>query len=120
MHQPDRRGLPSLRCRLSWPLSPSRYSRPAARLQLLQNLGQVLRVGLEIASMRPLEVCLQGASDPPIGVAEVIVDRGVFRLELNRPLKLLHGFLVIAEPEVRPPKRIDDVAVIRALRDGAL
>ena len=43
-------------------------------LQLLLDLLQVVRLGLEIARMRPLETRFQRAADSPIGIAEMIVD----------------------------------------------
>ena len=45
----------------------------------------------------------------------MIVDRRVFRLELDRALELLGRFLVVAEPEIGPAERVDDVAVIGTL-----
>src|SRR5262245_41170327 len=68
--------------------------------------------------MGPLESGLQHAANPPIRIAEMIVDRWIFRLELNRTLELFGRFLVIAESVVGPAERVDDVAVVRALLDS--
>src|SRR5262245_31434328 len=63
-----------------------------SRLELLFDLGEVIRLRLEVARMRPLEACLQGPADLPIGVAQVVVDCRVFRLELNGALQIAHRF----------------------------
>ena len=55
----------------------------------------------------------------PVGVAEVIVDGRILGLELDRALEVLHRLVVVAEPEIGPAERVDDVAVIRPLLDGA-
>ena len=65
--------------------------------------------------MRPLEVGFQRAADAPIGVAEVVVDRRILGLELDRAFKLLDRLFVIADAEIGPAQRVDDVAVVRAL-----
>jgi len=44
------------------------------RFQLGFDLDEILGLGLEVARVRPLEACLQYASNPPIGIPEVIVD----------------------------------------------
>ena len=49
----------------------------------------------------------------------MIVDGRIFRLELDGALELLDRFLVIAGAEIGPAERVDDVAVIRPLLDGA-
>src|SRR5262249_48025141 len=86
-------------------------------LELLLYLLEIVRLGLEVAGMRPLEGRLQRTADPPIGVAQVIVDRRILRLELDGALELLDRLVVIGEPVERPAERIDDVAVIGALID---
>ena len=70
--------------------------------------------------MRPLELRFQRAAGPPIGVAEMVVDGGIFRLELDRTLELLHRLFVIADLVVRPAERVDDVAVVGTQSDRAL
>ena len=62
--------------------------------------------------MRPLEACLQLAADAPVGVTEVIVDRGVFRLQVDGALEVLDRLIVIADAVVSPAERIDDIAVM--------
>src|SRR5579864_2001467 len=91
-----------------------------ADLELLVDPRQFIGLGLEIARMRPLELGLQHTVDPPVDVAQVIVDGRIDRLELDRALEMLHRLLVIAEPVIGPAERIDDVAVIGPLLDRAL
>ena len=43
--------------------------------------------------MRPLEPRLEHATDPPVGIAEMIVDGRVFRLELDGAFELLDRFI---------------------------
>src|SRR5229473_4776635 len=54
------------------------------------DLRQVLRLGLQVAGMGPLELGFQRAADAPIGIAEVVVDGRVFRLEIDRTLEILY------------------------------
>jgi hypothetical protein len=58
-----------------------------SRFQLGFDLNEILGLGLEVARMRPLETRLQHASDPPIGIAEVIVDGRILGLELDGALE---------------------------------
>src|SRR6516162_2471709 len=44
------------------------------RFQLGFDLDEILGLGLEIARVRPLEACLEHASNPPIGIAEMVVN----------------------------------------------
>ena len=44
------------------------------------------------------------AADPPISVAEMIVDGRVFRLQLDRLLEILHGVFEVAHPVSRPSR----------------
>src|SRR6202008_2823876 len=60
-------------------------------LELLLDLVELVLLGVEVARMRPLEARLEDAADPPIGVAEMIVDGRIFRLELDRAIELLGG-----------------------------
>ena len=87
--------------------------------QLLLDLGQVLGLRLEVARVRPLELRLERAPGLPIGVAEMVVDGRIVGLELDRALQVLHRLVVVAEPEIGPAERVDDVAVVRPLLDGA-
>jgi hypothetical protein len=59
----------------------------SSRFQLGFDLNEILGLGLEVARMRPLETRLQHASDPPIGIAEVIVDGRILGLELDGALE---------------------------------
>ena len=44
---------------------------------------------------------------------------GVVGLELDGALEVLHRLVVIADAEIGPAERVDDVAVVRPLLDGA-
>src|SRR5437762_13865859 len=88
--------------------------------ELVFYLREILGIGLEIARVRPLEARLQYPADPEIGISQMIVDRGVFRLELDRAFEVLDCFLVVANAVIGPAERINDVAVVRALLDRAL
>src|SRR3954451_10284832 len=88
--------------------------------ELFLDLDELIRLGLEIARVRPLETCLELAADLPIGIAEMIVDGGIFRLELDRVFEVLDRLLVVADAEIGPSERVDDVAVIGALLDRTL
>src|SRR5262249_46863718 len=90
------------------------------RFQLGFDLSEILGLGLEVARMRPLEARLQHASDPPIGIAEMIVDGGILGLELDRTLELLDRLVHVAEPVIGPAEGVDDVTVVGALLDRAL
>jgi len=70
--------------------------------------------------MCPLETRLEGAANAPIGVAEMIVDGRIFRLELDCAFELLDRLLLIAAAEIGPAQRVDDIAVVRPLLHGAL
>src|SRR5258708_12446933 len=70
--------------------------------------------------MRPLEARLQPASDPQIGIAEMIVDGWILGLELDGLLELLDRLLHVAEPVIGPAEGVDDVTVVGALLDRAL
>src|SRR5712671_5275164 len=91
-----------------------------AGLQLLLDLLEIVGFRLEVARMRPLELGLQRAADPPVGVAEMVVDGRIDRLELDGALELLDGLVVVADPVPGPAERIDDIAVIGPLLDRAL
>ena len=54
-----------------------------------------------------------------ISIAEMVVDGRIVGLEFDRALQIFHRVVVIAEPEIGPAERIDDVAVVRPLLDGA-
>ena len=45
--------------------------------------------------MGPLEFGLEDAADSPIGVAKVVVDGWIFRLELDCAFELFGGFVVL-------------------------
>src|SRR4051794_22313919 len=86
-----------------------------AGFELLLDLDELVRLGLEVARVGPLETGLQLAADFPVNVAEMIIDGGIFGLELDRVLQMLHRLLVIADAVIGPAKRVDDVSVIGAL-----
>src|SRR5215831_10616790 len=89
------------------------------RFQLGFDLNEILGLGLEVARMRPLETRLQHAFDPPIGIAEMIVDGGILGLELDGALELLDRLFHVAEPVIGPAEGIDDVTIVGALLDRA-
>src|SRR5271157_336559 len=76
-------------------------------LDLLQNFDLVLRLGIEVARVIPLEMRFELASRPPVGIAKMVVDHGIRRFEIDRALELLHGLVVAAEFVIRPAKTID-------------
>src|SRR5580704_13474416 len=53
-----------------------------AVLDLLQDLRQVVRLRAEIPRVVPLEMRLGAAVDAPVGVAEMVVDDRIARLQL--------------------------------------
>src|SRR5262250_1478992 len=72
------------------------------RFQLGFNLNEIVGLGLEVACVRPLETSLELASDPPVSVAEMIIDGRVLGLELDRALELLDRLLDVAQPVIGP------------------
>src|SRR6516164_7536526 len=62
---------------------------------------------------------LEQASNPPIGIAEVIVDGRILGLELDGALELLDRLVHVAEPVICPAEGVDDVTVVGALLDRA-
>src|SRR5689334_3377232 len=67
-------------------------------LDLRLDLLELVVLGLEILGVRPLELGLERPADPPVCVAEVVVDGRIDRLELDRALELLDRLVVLAEP----------------------
>src|SRR6266404_1799560 len=84
------------------------------------DLGQLFRLGFQVAGMSPLEFCFQRAADAPISVAEMIVDSRILRLEIDRTLQMFHRVFVVADAVIGPAERIHDVTIVRALLDGPL
>ena len=78
------------------------------RFQLGFDLNEILGLGLEVARMRPLEARLQHAFDPPIGIAEMIVDGRILGLKLDGALELFarprHIMIVPDMPKTRSGK----------------
>src|SRR3977135_3992923 len=60
-------------------------------LQLVLDLDEIIRLRLEIPRMRPLEACLDHAADLPVGVAQMVIDSWILRLELDGMLEMLHS-----------------------------
>src|SRR6185437_13373055 len=87
--------------------------------ELALDLLDFALIGLELQRAVPLEARFEPAAAAPIGIAQMIVDRRVFRNHLDRTLQLLDRLAVIAETEIRPPETVDDVAVRRPQRDRA-
>ncbi len=88
------------------------WKRLQAILELIRDLGQRLRVGTAVASMRPLEGGLEPAPDPPVGIAQMVVDGCIGRLQRHGTLQFAHGILVTAKSVVGPAEAVDDVAVL--------
>src|SRR5664279_2892096 len=61
----------------------------------------------------PLEPRLQLTSDAPIGIAEMIVDRGIARNELDRALERAGRVRITPKLEVGPADAVGDIAVRR-------
>ena len=80
-------------------------------LDLVENAGHVVRIGAEVARVVPLELRLQLAADTPVGVAEVIVDHRVRRLEVDGLFQLVDRFVVAAEAIISPAQTVHDIAV---------
>src|SRR5579883_501956 len=116
-------GLPHLTSLLSLISSEARplsIRRGAARsggvepvLELSPQLGGERLVVGQPRRPLPLGARLDLATDAPIGVAQVIVDRGVVGIELDSALELLDRVLIIALAEHDPAQAVDDRAVIR-------
>src|SRR5262249_62190677 len=77
-----------------------------ASFELVLYLGKLVRLGLEVPRMRPLEARLQNATNLPVGIAQMIVDGRVLGLELDRVLEMLHRLVELADPIIRPAERI--------------
>src|SRR3984893_6878088 len=68
---------------------------------LVQDFDLILRLGIEVARVIPLEMRLEFASGTPIGIAEMVVDHGIRRFKVDRPFELLHRLVVAAELVIR-------------------
>src|SRR5262245_9864337 len=88
-------------------------NRVKPELQLALDDFLLLGVDVERNRMLPLEARIDPAADPPIGIAQMIVDIGRGGSKLNRFLERARGFLIPAEPVIGPADRIRDVAVER-------
>ena len=86
----------------------------------MRDLLEIIRLRVEVACVGPLKLRLQRASDLPIGITQVVVDGRVFGLEFDCSLQVLDRLVVVADPEIRPSQRINNIGVVRALFDGAL
>src|SRR6266498_1901396 len=64
--------------------------------------------------MSPLESCFQDAADAPIGVAEMVIDGRILRLEIDRALEMFHRVFVVADAVIGPAERIHDVTIVWA------
>src|SRR6202521_3423497 len=74
----------------------------------------------ELQGPAPLIPRLDRTPILPIGVAKMIVDRRVFRHELDRLLEILDRAGIVAQSVMRPPQAIDDIAVFGAQLDRLL
>ena len=68
-------------------------------LDLLQDFDLILWLGIEVARVIPLEMRLELTSCTPIGIAEMVVDHGIGRLEVDCPFEFLHRLVVAAGPQ---------------------
>src|SRR6202011_1418737 len=78
---------------------------------LVQDSDLILRLGIEVTRVIPLEMRLEFASGAPIGIAEMVVDHWIRRFKVDRPFELLHRLVVAAEFVIRPAKTIDNISV---------
>ena len=106
----DRRRLRRHGLRLGGGLA---FERRQAFGELLLDARQHVLVGLHVARMRPLERRLEPAAGAPVGVAQMVVEHRIVRLQRHRALELAHRVVELAEPVIGPAQRIDDVAVAR-------
>src|SRR5579871_330981 len=87
---------------------------------LLQNCWEVFGLGIAVAGVVPLETRFVPTVDPPVSVAEMIVEYRVGRLEADRLLKRVGSLIVLPQLKMSPAEAVDDVAVIRLEFDRAL
>src|SRR4051812_30783725 len=80
--------------------------------ELLDDLVALGRIGAEITGMAPLEGRLELPPNPPEGVAEMVVDHRIFRLQFDGALELADRVGIAAKLEIRPTQAVDDVAVV--------
>ena len=59
--------------------------------ELVLDLDEIVRLGLEITRMRPLEAGLNHATDLPVGVAQMVVDGRILGLELDSMLEKIQS-----------------------------
>src|SRR5690606_16385168 len=90
-----------------------------AALDLRLDPRDIGLLGFEVQRSLPLEASLLPSPDFPVGVAEMVVDHRVGRIELDRPLQMLDRLLIVAEPVEHPAQAIDDVAILRPEVDRA-
>src|SRR5688500_150328 len=70
-----------------------------ALVQLLLQLGRLVRLRIEAQGARPLEARFLMPPDLPVGVAQVIVEHRIGRRQRDRALELLDRFGIAAERE---------------------
>ena len=66
-----------------------------------------------------MEPRLLAPPDPPVSIAQVVVDDRILRPQFDRALQVLQPLAVLAEAIVDPAQAIDDVAVVGTQLDGA-
>src|SRR5262245_42081459 len=65
--------------------------------ELILDLDEIVRLGLEITRMRPLEARLDHATDLPVDVAQMIVDGRILGLEFDGMFEMLYSIVVRSE-----------------------
>ena len=70
---------------------------------LFQNRREVLGLWPHVPGMVPLKVRLNAAVDPPICVAQVIIQYRVRRLQVDRLFQRLSRFGILSQLEMSPP-----------------
>src|SRR5439155_15280313 len=91
-----------------------RHRRFQAAFELLFDRLDLVLLRPELKRPPPLVAGLIHPAALPIGVAQMIVDRGVRRHQLDRLFELLDGAGIIAHSVVRPAEAVDDVAILGA------
>ena len=92
-------------------LDLARCHRRQALIELLAHFLGVLKLRAQLERLAPLEARLPLAADPPVGVAQMIVERRISGHQPDCVLEVFDRLLEIAEPIVRPTQTVDDAAV---------
>ena len=88
--------------------------------ELAPDLAGELVLGPEREHPQPLEAGLVQPAHLPVGVAQMIVDDRIARLQLDRLFELVDRLLIVTQPVRRPAQAVDDIAVVRPELDRLL